>query len=68
MEKILNSKGIRSYADLKAMTAKELQVIIDNSGGAYKSYKAGKWIRQASIASRGDFNKLADWVDANVKK
>ena len=68
MEKILNSKGISSYADLKAMTAKELQEIINNSGGAYKSYKAGKWIRQASIASKGDFKKLAEWIDANIKK
>ena len=68
MEKILNSKGIRSYADLKSMTAKELQEIINNSGGAYKSYKAGKWIRQASIASKGDFKKLADWIDTNIKK
>ncbi len=68
MEKILHTKGIRSYADLKAMTAKDLQVIINNSGGVYKSYKAGKWIRQASIASKGDFKKLAEWIDTNVKK
>lgn len=68
MEKILNAKGYLTYADLKAVSAKDLQAIINESGGAYKSYKAGKWIRQASIASKGDFKKLTEWIDANVKK
>lgn len=68
MEKILNSKSIRTYTELKAMTAKELQAIINESGGVYKSYKAGKWIKQASIASKGDFKKLEEWIDSNVKK
>ncbi len=68
MEKILNAKGYLTYADLKAVSAKDLQAIINESGGAYKSYKAGKWIRQASIASKGDFKKLTEWINANIKK
>ena len=68
MEKILNARGYLTYNDLKAVTAKDLQAIINNSGGAYKSYKAGKWIKQASVASKGDLKKLTEWINDNVKK
>ncbi len=58
MERILHSKGIKTYAALSAVGVRALQAIIDGAGGYYRSYKASMWKSEAALAKAGKFDKM----------
>ena len=67
MQSILAKEGVTTYAALSKMAKTKLQKIIDESGFAYKSYKANQWTQQAAYASKGQFTQMNAWVDKNMK-
>ncbi len=67
MQGILAKKGIKTFAALSKMPKTQLQKIIDESGFAYKSYKANQWTQQAAYASKGQFSQMTAWVDKHMK-
>ncbi len=67
MAGILSKKGVTTFAALSKMPKTKLQGIIDDSGFAYKSYKANQWTQQATYASKGQFSQMNAWVDKNMK-
>ena len=66
MEKLLATKGIKSFSVLSKLGVKTLDAIIVEGGPAYKSYKASHWLTQAKIAAKGDMTALKTWIDKNV--
>lgn len=58
MEKILNRKGIKTYAELSKVGVKALQDIINSAGGYYQSYKPQMWKSEAALAKAGKFDKM----------
>ena len=63
----LAKSGIKTFAALSKMPNTKLQKIIDDSGFAYKSYKANQWTQQATYASKSEFSKMTAWVEKNMK-
>jgi len=58
MQTILNSKGVKTYNDLKRISVGDLQAIINGAGGYYQSYKASMWKSEAALAAAGKFDEM----------
>jgi len=53
MQQLLNSQGIHTFKDLKSMSLRDLQAVIDGAGRAFSKYKAKDWRAQATLAAKG---------------
>lgn len=58
MELILNAKGVKTYKDLKSISVRDLQGIINSAGGYYQSYKPQLWKAEAALAAAGKFDQM----------
>ncbi len=52
MERTLNSRGIKTFADMKKTSIKDLQEIIDGAGRAFAKYSAKEWKAEAVKAAK----------------
>ena len=63
IEAALKAAGIRTFADLAAKSAEELQAILDEAGFARIS-NPETWAEQAALAAQGKWDKLAALQDS----
>lgn len=55
---LLESKGIETWGHLSVTTVEELQQILEEAGGVYKSLDPTHWPKQAAMASQSEWRKL----------
>ncbi len=56
---LFKSKGISTFEDLANSKAKELQIILDEAGSKFNVHTPTSWPKQAKLAAKGDWDKLA---------
>ena len=61
IQNLLNVDGIWSWKQLSESTESRLQSILNAAGPAYTIHKPKTWAEQASMAHKGDFDKLKKW-------
>ena len=59
IEKILNSKGITTFKQLKKADAEKLKEHISNADSRFKNNQTATWSHQASMAEKGQWKELA---------
>lgn len=60
---ILQEKGILSFADLGKTKVTTLKSYLAEAGPRYKMHQPGTWPKQAKLAAKGDWDKLAKLQD-----
>jgi predicted flap endonuclease-1-like 5' DNA nuclease len=60
---ILQEKGILSFADLGKAKVTTLKSYLAEAGPRYKMHQPGTWPKQAKLAAKGDWDKLAKLQD-----
>lgn len=60
---ILQEKGILSFADLGKAKVTTLKSYLAEAGPRYKMHQPGTWPKQAKLAAKGDWAKLAKLQD-----
>lgn len=63
IEKILNTAGIYTYAQLAAMTPEAIKPLLDAAGSQFKLHDPKSWPYQAELAAKGDFVQLKQYQD-----
>ncbi len=60
---ILTKNGIATFEGLGNAKAKDLKAILENVGSRYKMHDPTTWPKQAKLAAKGDWDKLAKLQD-----
>jgi predicted flap endonuclease-1-like 5' DNA nuclease/cell division protein FtsL len=55
---LLQANGIDTWEDLANTSVEQLQAILHEAGGVYKSQDSTHWAKQAIMASQGEWRKL----------
>ncbi len=63
---LLNEAGIKTFAQLAAKSAEELDAILDAAGSIYKAMDETSWPKQAALAAAGKWEELAALQDELV--
>ena len=63
IEKILKSNGINSFDQLKSSKLPLLKSLLKEAGPKYNTANPGSWRKQADLASKGKWDKLATLQD-----
>lgn len=63
---LLNEAGIKTFAQLAAKSAEELDAIMDAAGSIYKAMDETSWPKQAALAAEGKWEELAKLQDELV--
>jgi predicted flap endonuclease-1-like 5' DNA nuclease len=61
---LLQSNGIQTWEDLAGAKLSDLQALLQEAGGVYKSQDPKHWAKQAVMASRGEWRKLRVYQEA----
>jgi hypothetical protein len=56
---LLKEKGFITYEDLAVAKAKDIKVILDEAGSKFSVHNPTSWPKQAKLAAKGDWDKLA---------
>ena len=63
IEKILNTAGIYTYAQLATMTPEVIKPLLDAAGSQFKLHDPKSWPYQAELAAKGDWVQLKQYQD-----
>ena len=63
IEKVFNKAGITTFASLSTMKVKELKTILADAGNRFKMHEPKTWPKQAKLAAKGNWDKLAKLQD-----
>jgi len=60
---ILNSNGIKTFADLASSEADKIREMLKEAGGRFASHNPETWPAQAKLAADGKWDELKKWQD-----
>ncbi len=60
---ILNSNGIKTFAELAATEAEKIREYLKEAGGRFASHNPETWPAQAKLAAEGKWEELKKWQD-----
>ena len=63
IEKVLNTAGIYTYAQLAAMTPEAIKPLLNAAGSQFKLHDPKSWPYQAELAAKGDWVQLKQYQD-----
>ncbi|MEJ2759519.1 MAG: hypothetical protein P8046_13645 [Anaerolineales bacterium] len=63
---LLNEAGIKTFSQLAAKSAEELDAILDAAGSIYKAMDETSWPKQAGLAAEGKWEELEKLQDELV--
>lgn len=63
IQEICYAAGIKTFAQLAAKTAKELNALLQEAGPRYNVHDPKTWPMQAKMAADGDWDGLKKWQD-----
>ena len=63
IEGLFHNFGIKTWKALSETTVKKCQEVLDSGGERYRIHDPGSWPRQAKMAYKGEWKKLAKWQD-----
>lgn len=66
IEKILNDKGITTFAQLSKAKKSALESVLLEAGSRFKMFDPTTWPEQAKLAAKGDMEKLSE-LQAKLK-
>jgi predicted flap endonuclease-1-like 5' DNA nuclease len=63
IEKVLNTAGIYTYAQLATMTPEAIKPLLNAAGSQFKLHDPKSWPYQAELAAKGDWVQLKQYQD-----
>lgn len=63
IEQLLKAAGISTFEALAKAKKKTLRDVLTEAGPRYKMHDPSTWSKQASLAAKGQWDKLQEWQD-----